>query len=194
MTTHLTVVSEAGPHRQCRECKSFRPVDTFELRAGEAGYFGPEFASVVCFTCRQRVARYLTEERQSTASEERRQQLVKQVVQKLRGDGLVNAPHITELSHEVFGAIGGVKRFAQDFKRLYETTMQGLNLRAKMDMSKVLVKLSEASTEHRPSAPDLHDVSDEELAAVLKRELEGYLPDTMLLTADESPSQSVAAS
>ncbi len=195
MSAQLAVVSETS-HRQCRECKGFKTVDQFELRVGEQAWFGPDFAQYVCFECRRRVALYMQADRQSTAAEEKRTALVKQIVQKMRGDGLVNAPHITELSHEVFGAIGGVKRFAGDLKRLYEDTMRGIPLKPKMDMARMLVKLSEASTEHRPSAPDMKELSDEELAAVVKEELAHVLNETLgaLSHEHELPDEPLAAS
>lgn len=195
MSAQLAVISETS-HQQCRECKAFKTTDQFELRVGEQVWFGPEFAQYVCFDCRRRVALYMQADRQSTAAEEKRTALVKQIVQKMRGDGLVNAPHITELSHEVFGAIGGVKRFAGDLKRLYEDTMRGIPLKPKMDMARMLVKLSEASTEHRPSAPDMKELSDEELAAVVKEELAAVLNETlgMLSHTNELPDEPVPAS
>lgn len=199
MTTQLSVVTD-GPLRVCRECRKPRPLGAYVLLDGECGYYGHEFAAVVCHTCRQRILVHLQDDRKETVADERRQAALKQIMQKLRGQGLTNAPHITELSHEVFGALGGVARVARDVKRTYEQVMMGMNTAQKMKMIQFLAKLSEASTEHRTSAPDLNDLDDRELKLVINQELlEMFHAELQLLQQapdepDESATPAVVAS
>lgn len=192
MTTELSVFS--GPVRICRECKKPRSLDNYELQDGEVGYYGPEFASAICYPCRTRIVGYIHGDSRRTAADERRNSALRSLMQKLRGEGLVNAPHIKEFAHEVFGSLGGVKRVAGDFKRTYESVMTGMDTRKKMDMLRTLQKLSEASTEHNDSAPDAGQLTDQELALALQRELQREIDENDgLLEHIPDNEQSVAS-
>ena len=195
MSTQLTIAKTdpAEPLRICRECRRPRALNLYLLREGEGGFYGPEFAEAVCYPCRQKIVGLLSDDRRQTVAEERRQAALKEILVKIRGGGLANAPHITELSHEIFSALGGVQRVAKDIAVAYGQAMTGMSIKQKMDMFRMLVKLSEASTTHRVSAPDLSDCTDEELALVLQQQIRLAMPNQPLIGNDD-PTDERAAS
>ena len=138
--------------RRCEDCRVVRPVANFR---GDAR---------TCDMC--------------VADEPRKQKLARQhqsakfasqrLVASVRGSK-INAPHISELCEAIVEQFDGLHNFAKIWKQQIDIAIANSpGSKTVLDSFYGITKLIAVSTEHRGSAPDVADLTDEELAIELE--------------------------
>ena len=96
-----------------------------------------------------------------------------EIVQKPK----IDAPHISELCEEMMHCFGGLQNFARLYHgQIMEAATRSPGGKLVLDALKAMTKLIETSTEHRKSAPDMENLSDEDIARELRTIVVGSLP------------------
>lgn len=160
--------SRMGPQRMCRECGQPRPLVDFEEEMGDAASFHPTFVRNTCVSCRRHMRRLKNAKKKDEREARQRETAIKQVLVALKGNKL-SAPHITELADEIFKRFGGVEQFTAEWHAEIQLAREAKpGSKTVLDAYRDLGRLVAASTEHRASAPDLSDLSMEDLDEVLR--------------------------
>lgn len=145
MGNQLPVPVEAG--KICEACGRWRKLRLFDAD------------SDVCIECAEDTAEQRAEKSLINA--------LKRGVAALRSDA-IEAPHISELCEQMVGSFGGLRPFTMFWKNqidLAAVTKPGS--KTVLDSCYAIAKLITLSTEHRQTAPDMGDISDEDLARVV---------------------------
>ncbi len=93
----------------------------------------------------------------------------KRLTAEIRGTS-INAPHISEMCEEIIAVHGDLKTFAKRYKQNFdaaESKEHGMGSKTVMDNYWRVVQLVAMSTEHRDSAPDVANLSNEDIEAEL---------------------------
>lgn len=148
--------------RVCRVCGNLKPIALFKWKDHRNGT-----RDTMCRPCGVKLERKHIMERKLIEREEGLKGLVQQVRQSK-----LNAPHISEYLDVVLRKLGGVEVLA---------TMQVDQIEMLLEMRpgspaavnslKDVVKLIVASTQHRDSAPDLAQITDEQLNELLVNQI-----------------------
>ena len=142
--------------RICIGCA--KPKKIAEFRNGKGGW------SRWCPECREEKGELKAAEKHDAQM----QQAVKEKIAALT-DRKLDAPHITEVCEEMFKRFGGLEGFCTEWKNQIDICISGERAGTKtaLDAFKQIMVLVIKSTEMRGSAPDMADLSDEDLFRVL---------------------------
>jgi hypothetical protein len=154
--------------RVCRKCGNLRPVHMFRWKGAAKKY-----RDTICRKCDNR--REGEEARARKAAE--REAGLRGLVQQVRATKL-DVPHISEYLEAVLQKLGGVQVLASmhvdQIEMLLELRPGSAGaVKALTDISKLIL----ASTEHRQSAPDLAQITDDQLNELLVQQLAGRLAE-----------------
>lgn len=137
-----------GAMRLCVRCQTQRPVENF-----------PD-ASNHCARC-QSLAKLSDRRKEDVRMASR------QIVAEARRDK-INVPHICELTAELLETFGSLREFCREWKsQIDEAGIANPGSRTVLDQYYAVAKLVKMSTENRASAPDLQDLTDEQIADVI---------------------------
>jgi len=90
-------------------------------------------------------------------------------VAEIRGDK-IDVPHICELASELVKKFNGVKGVAEQlYQRIMKAEQEKPGSKTSIDAMVSVVRLIEASTKLRPTAPDLSNMSDDDIRESLVR-------------------------
>lgn len=87
---------------------------------------------------------------------------------------MIDVPHITELCAEMYSQFGGLKQFSEKWMAVINEACDSTDsknprfLKMALDSFLSIAKLTLASTEHRQTAPDVFDLSQEDVQAELE--------------------------
>lgn len=152
------MATEERTRKICNLCGDTKPIEQFRWKDKKAGRREGK-----CRSCSLAHDRKLAEEKKAALREEG----LKGLVQQLR-QAKIDAPHISEYVATLVKKLGGIDVLAQTQVDQIEMLLElKPGSTAAVNAIERVVKLIVASTENRDSAPDLAQITDEQLNELL---------------------------
>lgn len=173
---HSTASTAHAPDsstRRCQECGQVKAIESFD--PGHNERVSNHMISTVCRACRRVLVQYIEHQDEIDKERDKLASQVQKLVRQLHGRNLENAPHISEQLDTFLGKLGGLDRLTDDMKAVHEVVMAEGNIAQKQRQIKEITEMIKSSTELRESAPDMANMSDDQVSKLMIHGLMEYL-------------------
>lgn len=177
---------KAGTRRMCARCGLPKPRDQFKIYRHRLT--GNLLFDSHCKACSKDRRRY----QKRRAAEKKRQDEFRAAVARMRGES-IKAPHVSELWAEMVGEWGGLTKFVREYKAQVDAAIvKGAGTKTVLDAFKSITQLSVHSSNLRGTAPDMANLTDEDIENQLRVMTMRVLKQTPKMLEDMIESGSIS--